>query len=141
MGETVQIVNDTVDPGFRDATVGSGQILANALTAGVNTYNYAAFAQLTVTGTAQSLMLGSDLVSVMMAYQNIGPGSIFLITDQNVWDNVGQVGSNDNHQMFENLLQARTGAPPPPGEVPEPSTFALLGGGVIAMFLARRNRQ
>jgi hypothetical protein len=84
LGGNISIVNALVDPGFHDATVGNGRILGHPLTTGVNTYNYAALAPLTLGGTAQTLMLGIDLTSIMMGYQNIGPGSIFVITDQNV---------------------------------------------------------
>ncbi len=137
LGGTMSIVNTTVDGGFRNATRAGGQILTNPLTAGVNTYNYAAFAPLTLTGTAQSLMLGSDLTSVMMGYQNIGPGSIFLITDQNVWDNVNLTSSNDNAVMFRNLLRANTGAPPVT-VVPEPGSVLLVGAGLLGLVVARR---
>jgi hypothetical protein len=132
----ISINNILVDSDFRNATrTGTptgGKILDHPLTEGVNTYNYAAFAPLTVGGDAQTLMLGSDLTSVMMAYENIGAGSIFLITDQNVWDNVNSP-SNDNARMFKNLLSADTGAPPPPSEqVPEPaSVLGLLAFGLL----------
>ncbi|MGJ5817908.1 PEP-CTERM sorting domain-containing protein [Paludibaculum fermentans] len=138
LGATIQINNTMIDTGFHDATVAGGQILANPLTAGVNLYNYACFATLLPTGTAQSLMLGTDLTNVMMAYQNVGPGSVFLITDQNVWDNVGLTASNDNHQMFENLLLGDTGAPV--SGVPEPTTFALLGCGLVSLVVMARRR-
>jgi hypothetical protein len=136
LGGTMSIINNVLDSGFRDATRVGGQILTNPLTAGVNTYNYAAFAQLTLSGTAQALMLGADLSSVMMGYQNVGPGSIFLITDQNVWDNVNQPG-NDNAVMFRNLLQANTGAPPITG-VPEPGSVLLVAVGLLGLGVARR---
>ncbi|MBR0565200.1 PEP-CTERM sorting domain-containing protein [Azoarcus sp. L1K30] len=146
LGSTITINNVIVDSGFRSASVGDGQILSHALTTGVNTYQYAAFAPLTISGTAEALMLGEEnfngASSVMMAYQNIGPGSVFLITDQNVWDNAPDwLGSFDNGRMFENLLSGNTGAPPVnPNPVSEPASFALLGIGLMGLAAARRRK-
>jgi hypothetical protein len=136
----ISIVNTLVDAGFHDATVGNGQILSHPLTIGVNTYNYAAFAPLTLGGTAQTLMLGTDLTSIMMSYQNIGPGSIFVIADQNVWDNVASTGTNNNGIMFENLLLGNTGAPPVNG-VPEPATMSLMMSGLAGLAAWRMRKR
>ena len=140
LGATIQIQMLAPDSGFRTATVGNGQIKANPLTAGVNSYEYACFAPLIVSGTAQTLMTGQDNPNqVMMAYQNIGPGSIFLITDQNVWDHEpsGWAGF-DNSTMFANLLLADTGAPPV--GVPEPASVLLAGLGLLGLSQVRRRK-
>ena len=147
LGSTISINNVILDSGFRSASVGDGQILGHPLTTGVNTYEYAAFAPLTISGTAQALMLGEDSYlgnpSIMMAFQNIGPGSIFLITDQNVWDNAPTWGGSfDNARMFENLLQGNTGAPPvDTSNVPVPAALPLMASTLAAFGLSRRRLQ
>lgn len=109
-GHMTILNNNAQDSGFHIATRDNGQILDHTLTAGVNSYEYAAFAPLIIVSPpAQTLMLGTDLTSVMMAYENIGAGSIFMITDQNVLNFSGDV---DNDVMFANLLEAATGAEP-----------------------------
>ncbi len=135
LGAEMQIQNSIVDGGFHMATRVNGQILNHSLTAGVNRYEYAAFAPLvSLSGDAQALMLGSDLSSVMMAFDNVGAGSVFLITDQNVWDRVANTGNNDNAIMFENLLSAST----VPTPVAAPGALALLGLGLVGLGLTRR---
>lgn len=126
LGGHMIIQNDNAtDGGFHIATKANGQILDHPLTIGVESYEYAAFAPLIITTPpAEKLMLGIDLTSVMMAFENIGPGSIFMITDQNV-TNFG--GSVDNDQLFENLLTGETGAIAEEVEpVPTLSFWALL---------------
>lgn len=131
-GHMTILNNNATDSGFHFATRVGGQILDHTLTNGVDTYEYAAFAPLIIIAPpAEKLMLGIDLTSVMMAFENIGPGSIFMITDQNVLNFTGEV---DNDIMFENLLVGITGAPPPVPATPVPalSNWALI---MLSMFL------
>jgi hypothetical protein len=133
LGGHMTINVDYPDAGFHDATVSNGQILPHSLTAGVNTYNYACFASLNISGPAQKLMVGTDHSQVMMGYENIGAGSIFLITDQNVWDNVYYTSTNDNGVMFKNLLLAETHP-----TVPVPPSVLLLLPGLVGLVSLKK---
>ncbi|MFK7912806.1 MAG: PEP-CTERM sorting domain-containing protein [Pseudomonadales bacterium] len=141
LGAGVRIQNNILDPGFRTASVADGQIQDNPLTEGVETYRYAAYAELIPGLNTQALMLGEDdPTSVMMAFENVGFGSIFLITDQNVWDSNVHPGFG-NARMFENLIEGDTGAPPidpPPVGVPAPAPIGLLLLGMGALALRRK---
>lgn len=126
LGGHMEIMNyNALDGGYHIASKVNGQILEHTLTEGVDTYEYAAFAPLIIVSPpAQRLMLGTDLTSVMMAYENVGPGSIFMITDQNVLNFTGDV---DNDVMFANLLEAVTGAVPVEMvPVPVMSSWAII---------------
>jgi hypothetical protein len=146
LGGNMTILNNSaLDSGFHTATRVGGQILDHTLTIGVDTYEYAYYAPLLlISPPAQKLMLGTDLSSVMMAFENIGSGSIFMITDQNV---VNFSGSVDNDVMFENLLIGVTGAPPtidavPVEAVPIPtmSKWALIILSMLIGLMAFTNR-
>lgn len=145
VGSNIQIAcGTTQDGGFHTATRVGGQILDHPLTTGVNSYRYAAFAPLAMGGLSETLMLGTDLTSVMMGFENIGPGSVFLITDQNPFDDPF---AEDNEIMFENLLVGDTTAPPvrpPPPSIPVPTLGAwalILMAFVLAVFGAIRMRR
>lgn len=132
LGATMHTVNNAVSCGFQTASRADGEILEHTLTAGVNNYEYACYSELSISGSAEALMYGNGLIgSVMMAYQNIGPGSVFFITDQNVWDHSPTWAGFDNTQMFLNLVTAETGAPPV--GVPAPASLALIAVGLLAL--------
>ena len=145
LGGNMTILNNSAqDAGFRIATRVGGQILDHSLTNGVDTYEYAYFAPLIIISPpAEALMLGTDLTSVMMSFENIGPGSIFMITDQNVLNFSGDV---DNDVMFENLLTGTTGAPPPVAAtpatpVPTLSQWALIMLSMLFGLMVVANRK
>ena len=145
LGSVMSIQNNNAkDGGSQTALRANGEILTHSLTTGVDAYNYAAFAP--ILNAPEILMLGHDLSSVMMGFENIGAGSIFLITDQNVFDS-GRLNAGNNRRMFENLLLADTGAPPPPPQcgqpgqpacpTPIPSTIPLIGLGLALLGIRR----
>lgn len=137
LGSTMSTVNNAVSCGFQTADRVSGDIQSHSLTTGVDRYQYACYSELTLGANGQALMYGDNLPgSVMMGYENVGPGSIFFITDQNVWDNSPNWAGYDNARMFENLLSGNTGAPPV-NQTPEPGSMALLGLGLAALATKR----
>ena len=146
LGSSISIHSSSLDSGFRSASVDDGQILAHELTAGVESYEYAMFAPLILGGNAEALMLGEELLngeeSVMMAFENIGAGSIFLMTDQNVWDNSPNwAGTFDNGQLFANLVDADTGAPAPDGQIPEPGSILLRATALVGLRRVTKIKQ
>jgi hypothetical protein len=106
LGGSMSIVNHLRDPAFRTATTGDGQIRSHPLTAGIHVFRYAAFAPI-LPGRADVLMTGEqppNPSAVFMAAETVGGGRIFLVTDQNIWDEVGDTANNDNAKLFLNLL-------------------------------------
>jgi hypothetical protein len=108
LGGSMRIVNRLLDPAFRTATTADGQIRSHPLTNGINVFRYAAFAPI-LPGNASVIMTGEQSPnpsSVFMAAESVGGGRIFLVTDQNVWDEVRDFKNNDNGKLFLNLITA-----------------------------------
>ncbi len=142
LGSTMSINNLLVDRNRREATVADGQILSHPLLNGVNTYDYAAFAPLTMGANGIALMVGEDNASdIMMGFENVGAGSIFLITDQNVWDNGNNPFDNDNAILFENLLDRDTQNPNNPNTIPLPAAGWMLLAGLGGLTAMRRRKK
>ena len=140
LGSTMSIINEIVDGGGRTASRTDGQILDDPLLAGVDTYGYAAFAPLVMGSNGKALMIGEeDPTDIMMGFENIGKGSIFLITDQNVWDS-SRLSAADNGVLFENLIAGDTSNPENPvgGVVPLPAAGWMLIAGLGGLVAMRR---
>jgi hypothetical protein len=78
LGSSLSIVPNGLDSGFHTATVGNGQIVANPLTSGVNSFVYAFVSE--VTG-GQPLFLTTDMtpfVAVQVAATVPEPSSLLL---------------------------------------------------------------
>lgn len=140
LGSTMSINNLILDGGFQDATRLDGQIQNDPLTDGVDTYNYAAYAPINV-GSGVNLMFGSDLTTSMMAFENVRAGSIFMITDQNVFDSANNTGSNDNGILFDNLVEGDTQNPNNPNVVPLPAAGWMLIAGIGGLAAMGRRRK
>lgn len=107
LGGSMRIVNRLLDPGFRIATA-DGPIRSHPLTNGINIFRYAAFAPI-LPGNTSVIMTGEQPANpsaVFMAAESVGGGRIFLVIDQNVWDEVRDFKNNDNGKLFLNLITA-----------------------------------
>lgn len=139
LGATMVIRNTVLDGGYQTASKANGQIFDTPIMAGVNSLEYAAFAPITLWGSAQALVEGKDLSSVLMAYQGIGAGGIFVVTDQNIWDNSATLWANhDNETLLSRMVSGQVTAP-----VPEPATWAMMiaGFGAVGYALRRRRKR
>lgn len=136
LGATMLIGSGTVDSGTQTASKVSGQIKDMSLTAGVKNFQYGAFAPIFLWDSAQAIVQGKNLSSALMAYQGIGGGGIFVVTDQNIWDGSRTLWSNhDNEMLLGRMAAAQVTAP-----VPESATWAMMiaGFGAIGYVLRRR---
>jgi hypothetical protein len=121
------VVNDFggFDGNFHNTT----NIAASPFTNGVASINYA---------YSSGLSGGTPLVfgvsnQTLVAFQQIGSGYVFGVTDSNLSTNILETG-NDNGQLFLNFENASISA------VPEPSTWAMmiLGFASVAFIACRR---
>ena len=85
-----------------------------------------------------------DMDRIIMGVFDAGAGrssDVFVATDINFWDD--SVGWNDvrNRNLWENIWTAASvQIDPPNGDVPEPTSIALIGMGIGLLGIARRRR-
>ena len=93
----------------------AGMITSHPLTTGVNKVFVALPVYMAVSGNAVALMFDPFTYLPAMAYEDIGPGSVFVVADLYMWIKHFQTPSDDygNHRLFENLLTVKTSSKPP----------------------------
>ena len=123
LGGHVAIQSSHKDDGYPHyAYRSNGKIAEDPFTDLVNSMVYGLFSP------AKALVLGEDGSSVLLAYEPIGSGIVFVMADQSPWDLDPYSSGTDNRTLFTNMLLA-----------PEPvGTGAAALDGLITVGLARR---
>jgi len=88
---------------------------------------YGIFSPLSISDSAKALVLGEDGSSIMLAYENIGAGTVFVMGGQSAWDLDTYFAGKDNRTLFTNILT-----------VPEPATLMLLAVGGLGLLKCRK---
>jgi len=136
LGSTMSILSTSSVTGYHD----TNDIVANAFTAGVADINYGDTSSISL-GSGTALAYGdpaTDNSQLFIAYQAIGSGYVFVITDSDTADNINSTGTNNNGVLYCNFAGVGCAAT---NAVPEPSSMVLLGtvlGGAAAVKLLRR---
>jgi hypothetical protein len=113
LGGHISINTNYVDNGYPHYVYRSNdQILSDPLTNTVNLFVYGIFSPLSLSGSAKALVLGQDGSSVLLAYEIIGAGTVFVMSSQSAWDLDYAAAGTDNRALFINMLYADTGASP-----------------------------
>lgn len=101
LGSSMSLGTASVDLGFNDT--GAGQILDNPFNAGVNLINYGNVNSISGTPAGHEIFLAKDLSTVWGGYEFIGAGTLILLADVNVINEIESTASYDNHIFFTNL--------------------------------------
>ncbi|MBN1844532.1 MAG: hypothetical protein JW810_02535 [Sedimentisphaerales bacterium] len=132
LGGSMSISNTLFDSGYHVATKTNGQILDHALTAGVNSLEYAAPSGIGGVAGGERLFLSSDLSQVWGGHELIGGGSIVLVADANLTRDLSPSYSYyDNDVFFNNMLTP----------IPAPGAILLgsIGMGFVGWLRRRRS--
>ncbi|MDP4276260.1 MAG: DUF4347 domain-containing protein, partial [Bacteroidota bacterium] len=109
LGAHFSIVNESTDGNWTTCGLNmkaNGVIKDHPLMEGVNTLDYNYIAPIAMGGNAQVLCTHRTVPSqTYIALEGVSNGNIVMWADQNIWDNVGQTGCNNNAIFFLNLLK------------------------------------
>lgn len=123
LGSTMSILSTSSVTGYHN----TADIVSNAFTAGVSLINYGDTSSISL-GSGTALAYGdpgTDNTQLFVAYQAIGAGDVFVITDSDTADNINSTTTNNNGILycdFGGLSCAGTTS-----SVPEPSSLLLVG--------------
>jgi hypothetical protein len=105
LGGHISINTNFADNGYPHYAYRSNdRILSDPLTNGVDSFVYGPFSPLSLSASAKALVLGEDGSSVVLAYERIGAGTVFVMTSQSAWDLDPFSAGTGNRDLFRNML-------------------------------------
>lgn len=117
LGSSMRLTHPSFDAGAHLSTRAAGRIIDHPLTAGVDVIEYSAPSTISGALRENELIFGDDGEGPLFAYEDVGNGTIFLLSDSNVIESFGVGGyltpDIDNDQLLLNILEASRNVVPP----------------------------